>query len=75
MNNFIWYPELRFPIIISIMGRPLYEQITTTWYGYTNKDELSDSGNEPIRVEVKTGRNDPCPCGSGKKYKKCCLKN
>ncbi len=23
------------------------------------------------RVEVKTGRNDPCPCGSGKKYKKC----
>lgn len=23
----------------------------------------------------KTGRNEPCPCGSGKKYKKCCLKN
>lgn len=22
----------------------------------------------------KIGRNDPCPCGSGKKYKKCCLK-
>ena len=21
----------------------------------------------------KTGRNDPCPCGSGKKYKRCCL--
>ncbi len=27
---------------------------------------------EPIRVEKKVGRNDPCPCGSGKKYKKCC---
>ena len=27
---------------------------------------------KPVRVE-KTGRNDPCPCGSGKKYKKCCL--
>jgi preprotein translocase subunit SecA len=26
---------------------------------------------EPIRVH-KVGRNDPCPCGSGKKYKKCC---
>ena len=25
--------------------------------------------------EVKVGRNDPCPCGSGKKYKKCCGKN
>jgi uncharacterized protein YecA (UPF0149 family) len=23
--------------------------------------------------ETKVGRNDPCPCGSGKKYKKCCL--
>lgn len=26
----------------------------------------------PIRTEEKVGRNDPCPCGSGKKYKKCC---
>jgi hypothetical protein len=24
---------------------------------------------------MKVGRNDPCPCGSGKKYKKCCMKN
>jgi SWIM/SEC-C metal-binding protein len=24
------------------------------------------------RVEKKIGRNEPCPCGSGKKYKKCC---
>lgn len=23
---------------------------------------------------MKVGRNDPCPCGSGKKYKQCCLK-
>jgi hypothetical protein len=30
--------------------------------------------NEPyVRPEPKIGRNDPCPCGSGKKYKKCCL--
>ncbi|MDH4228869.1 MAG: preprotein translocase subunit SecA [Nitrospirota bacterium] len=26
---------------------------------------------EPVRADVKVGRNDPCPCGSGKKYKKC----
>jgi SEC-C motif domain protein len=25
-----------------------------------------------VRDEAKVGRNDPCPCGSGKKYKKCC---
>ncbi|MQL52568.1 preprotein translocase subunit SecA [Desulfofundulus thermobenzoicus] len=27
---------------------------------------------QPVRREQKVGRNDPCPCGSGKKYKKCC---
>ncbi len=27
---------------------------------------------KPVHVEKKVGRNDPCPCGSGKKYKKCC---
>ncbi|WHZ06031.1 SEC-C metal-binding domain-containing protein [Neobacillus sp. YX16] len=26
----------------------------------------------PVRNDDKVGRNDPCPCGSGKKYKKCC---
>lgn len=31
-------------------------------------------GNEPYRREnPKIGRNDPCSCGSGKKYKKCCM--
>ena len=30
---------------------------------------------QPKRVSVKVGRNDPCPCGSGKKYKNCCGKN
>ena len=28
-----------------------------------------------VRDQPKIGRNDPCTCGSGKKYKKCCLKN
>ena len=27
---------------------------------------------EPVTAEKKVGRNEPCPCGSGKKYKKCC---
>ena len=29
----------------------------------------------PVKNAVKIGRNDPCPCGSGKKYKDCCGKN
>lgn len=57
--------------LLNIFDR--YKKITTTWYGYAHKKELSDSRNEPVRVDVKIGRNDPCPCGSGKKYKKCCL--
>jgi preprotein translocase subunit SecA len=57
----------------------------------TQKDELAESRRlqgevagrdtrepqkrEPIRTERTVGRNDPCPCGSGKKYKACCGKN
>ena len=32
----------------------------------------ADTVKKPIRVEKKVNRNDPCPCGSGKKHKKCC---
>lgn len=51
-----------------------------------SEHELSNIGlgdldyllNAPPSVQIvkpeKTGRNEPCPCGSGKKYKKCCLK-
>jgi SWIM/SEC-C metal-binding protein len=28
---------------------------------------------KPIQAESKIGRNEPCPCGSGKKFKKCCM--
>lgn len=33
--------------------------------------DTREQKREPIRVEKKIGRNDPCPCGSGKKYKNC----
>jgi preprotein translocase subunit SecA len=36
---------------------------------YSNTQQPQKSG--PIKVEKKVGRNDPCPCGSGKKYKHC----
>ena len=40
--------------------------------------KANDTGGEkpmPIRVEKTPGRNQPCPCGSGKKYKNCCGRN
>jgi uncharacterized protein len=44
-------------------------------YEYFRKEREGDLGVdelEPRRNASKVGRNDPCPCGSGKKYKKCC---
>lgn len=38
-------------------------------------DDGSETKQEPRHVEKKVGRNDPCPCGSGLKYKKCCGKD
>ena len=47
-------------------------------------DMILSSTGEKMKVEEhkpvvndgpKVGRNDPCPCGSGKKYKNCCGKN
>lgn len=39
----------------------------------TNQDDSLKK--KPIVKEKKAGRNDPCPCGSGKKYKQCCGRN
>ncbi|NMD33239.1 MAG: hypothetical protein GYA84_04555 [Firmicutes bacterium] len=36
------------------------------------QDETAPAKRQPITVAKKVGRNQPCPCGSGKKYKKCC---
>ncbi len=39
-----------------------------TWYFVDGKA----MPQRPVRTTPKAGRNDPCPCGSGKKFKKCC---
>jgi preprotein translocase subunit SecA len=41
--------------------------------GVTLSRGTSERRPEAARSGQKVGRNDPCPCGSGKKYKKCCL--
>ncbi len=40
-----------------------------------NPDAPNAGSNVPFKAGKKIGRNDPCPCGSGKKYKDCCGKN
>ena len=41
--------------------------------GTTNEDKSKLKKKTPVRKK-KVGRNDPCPCGSGRKYKQCCGK-
>lgn len=48
---------------------PAWEDILTEEKREELAKELKDS--RTVRNENKVGRNDPCPCGSGKKYKKC----
>ena len=38
----------------------------------TNSGDGTET-KRPVRKGAKVGPNDPCPCGSGKKYKKCCM--
>ena len=40
-----------------------------------NISSSTDDVKKPVVKEQKIGRNDPCPCGSGKKYKNCCGRN
>jgi len=48
-----------------------FERVNGRWY-YV--DGQIFGGKPVVREGPRVGRNDPCPCGSGKKYKKCCGK-
>ena len=60
-----------------------YDEILNTWNGYREEEPKKEVPQSPLPWDNQTqpavtssnkvGRNDPCPCGSGKKYKKCCL--
>lgn len=43
--------------------------------GGRTPEQVHRAGREPARVVPKVGRNAPCPCGSGKKFKRCCGTN
>jgi preprotein translocase subunit SecA len=45
----------------------------TRWHETHGTNGPASAGEPRLATGAKVGRNDPCPCGSGKKYKKCCL--
>ncbi|MGE5628712.1 MAG: preprotein translocase subunit SecA [Solirubrobacterales bacterium] len=62
---------VRFLFHVQIQKAPERERIAKETS--TNYDQGDDSlKQEPVKKEKKAGRNDLCPCGSGKKYKNCC---
>ncbi|MCI1931628.1 MAG: preprotein translocase subunit SecA [Clostridia bacterium] len=54
---------------VRIVSQPVREEVQKPMF--TNKDDTSKAMPKQ-RKKAKVGRNDPCPCGSGKKYKYCC---
>ena len=62
----------------AVIGIIDYSKIEETEVEDTREDYIPMSPIEfpkPIIAPPKIGRNEKCPCGSGKKYKKCCLRN
>lgn len=51
--------------------RSLFRRIDGRWY-YVDQPSEGPAGPAAQRRGSGPGRNDPCPCGSGKKFKKCC---
>ena len=84
-NTAYWIPKQDVELAEDIPdGRPMAEKLREAFGSLTETDDWEDDSDaemddtivippdSPVR---KVGRNDPCPCGSGKKYKKCCGKN
>jgi uncharacterized protein len=53
--------------------RPFVEQVGAQWRRQTLQGQGPQAHTAGTRRDPEPGRNDPCPCGSGLKYKKCCL--
>jgi hypothetical protein len=52
---------------------PHYGILSADWSPWPGADRIEPAMHVLPKREKKVGRNEPCPCGSGKKYKKCCL--
>lgn len=53
--------------------RPFVAQLSALWRRQSLEGQMTMAQAEGVQASPRAGRNDPCPCGSGRKYKKCCL--
>lgn len=70
MNAYIKEDTIKYLFNITIEEPVERKQVIDVDHLSSNVDE--DANSKTVRKEDTTGRNDDCPCGSGKKYKKCC---
>lgn len=62
----------------TILGNAEWDESDDDDYEEYDEDEEQEEpqvGAEPIAKSIEISRNQKCPCGSGRKYKNCCLKN
>lgn len=72
-DNFVYQDSFNtLPEIPTPKREPTRERVEATT---TTNSGQAEHKPEPIRAAVKVGRNQPCPCGSGRKHKQCCGKN
>ncbi len=73
MRAFLFLRQEQDPDAVATEGRERHTDLSRMQSSrpdlMTNSSE--QKSNTPVHVEKKVGRNDPCPCGSGKKYKNC----
>lgn len=58
---------VRYILRVRVVAKPEERKMSANHGG-------EEGNRKPVKVGEKVGRNDPCPCGSGKKYKRCCGK-
>ena len=54
-------------------SRPFVTELAALWRRQSRERQSPPAQTARALARLKTGRNDPCPCGSGRKYKHCCL--
>ena len=67
---------VRYMYRVNVVTQPVVEDhLSEASTNNPNVDGSTETPKEPVRNDSTVGRHDPCPCGSGKKYKNCCGKN
>ena len=61
--------------IVTQEQQQLQDRLQTARASHGEESSAAETKKKPQRNESDIGRNDPCPCGSGKKYKNCCGRN